>query len=141
MRAYIVWRVMWLSTLSDIGVKRRTNKNRNSLEIIRDMLSAASEKAKKTRIMYRANLSYRLMEKYLKTILESGLVECDEDSCYMVTWRGKEFLQMYEDYLERCRRIGKEIKGAREYRLQLENICFNNENNSKRMINDKRVLV
>ncbi|UCH70542.1 MAG: hypothetical protein JSV29_00735 [Candidatus Bathyarchaeota archaeon] len=130
-----------MSTLSDIGVKRKTNKNRNSLEIVRDMLSAASEKAKKTRIMYRANLSYRLMEKYLNTILESGLVECDDDSCYMVTWRGKEFLQMYEDYLERCRRIGKDIKGAREDRLQLENICFNNENNAKRMINDKRVLV
>jgi len=66
------------------------------------------------------------MEKYLNSLLENGLVECIEDSFYMITWRGKEFLQMYTDYLERCRRIGEEIGGASKDKLLLENMCFNN---------------
>jgi len=105
------------------------------------MLSAASVKTKKTRIMYQANLSYRQMEKYLNSLLESGLVECEDDSFYLITGKGKEFLQMYEDYLERCRRIGEEIKGARKDGLLLENMCFNNESNSKRMAGRKEVFV
>jgi len=130
-----------LFTVSDLGLREKKSKNRRRLEIVRDMLSAASVKTKKTRIMYQANLSYRQMEKYLNSLLESGLVECDDDSFYLITWKGKEFLEMYEDYLERCRRIGEEIKGARKDGLLLENMCFNNESNSKRMAGRKEVLV
>ena len=133
--------VVWLSTLSDIGLKKSKNKNRNSLEIVRDVLSVASEKKRKTRIMYEANLSFRLMEKYLSSLLEGGLLERVEDSFYVVTSRGKEFLQLYEDYLDRCSRIGVEIKGVYEDRLLLENMCFNNAFGSKRMMRGKEVLV
>jgi len=132
---------MWLSTVSDLGLSKKKNKNRGRLEIVRDMLCAASEKTKKTRIMYQASLSYRLLEKYLKSLLESGLVECVDDSFYLITWRGKEFLQSYDDYLERCRRLGEEIRGARKDRLLLENMCFNNELDSKHMAKEKEVLV
>ena len=128
-------------TVSDLGLREKKSKNRRRLEIVRDMLSAASVKTKKTRIMYQANLSYRQMEKYLNSLLESGLVECEDDSFYLITWKGKEFLEMYEDYLERCRRIGEEIKVARKDSLLLENMCFNNESNSKRMAGRKEGLV
>ena len=136
-----VWRVMWLSMVSDLGLRKKKNKNRRRLEIVRDMLSVASVKTRKTRIMYQANLSYRQLEKYLKILLESGLVEFVDDSFYVITWRGKEFLQRYDDYLERCRRIGDEIKGVRKDELLLENMCFNNEWNSKRMASRREVLV
>lgn len=127
--------------VSDLGLRKKKNKNRGRLEIVRDMLSAASEKTKKTRIMYQASLSYRLLEKYLKSLLESGLVECVDDSFYLITWKGKEFLQSYDDYLERCRRLGEEISGVRKDRLLLENMCFNDESNSKQMAKEKEVLV
>lgn len=127
--------------VSDLGLRKKKNKNRGRLEIVRDMLCAASEKNKKTRIMYQASLSYRLLEKYLKSLLESGLVECVDDSFYLITWKGKEFLQSYDDYLERCRRLGEEISGVRKDRLLLENICFNDETDSKRMAKEKEVLV
>ncbi len=52
-------------------------------------------------------------------------MECTDDSFYMITWRGKEFLQMYNEYLERCKKIGEEIGGANKDKLQLENMCFN----------------
>jgi len=132
---------MWLSTVSDLGLRKKKNKNRGRLEIIRDMLSAASEKTRKTRIMYQANLSYRLLEKYLKSLLESGLVKCVDDSFYLITWKGKEFLQSYDDYLERCRTLGEKIRGVRKDRLLLENMCFNNELGSKQMAKEKEVLV
>ena len=132
---------MWLSMVSDLGLSRKKNKNRGRLEIIRDMLSAASEKTKKTRLMYQASLSYRLLETYLNSLFESRLVERVDDSFYLITWRGKEFLQSYDDYLERCRRLGEEIRRVRKDRLFLENMCFNNESNSKRMAKEKEVFV
>ncbi len=104
------------------------------------MLSVASVKARKTRIMYQANLSYRLMEKYLKALLESDLIEYD-DSFYLITRKGKEFLQMYEDYLNRRRRIREEIERVRKERLLLENMCFNDKCNSKRISSNKEVVV
>jgi len=130
-----------LLRVSDLGLRKKKNKNRGRLEIVRDMLSAASEKTKKTRIMYQASLSYRLLEKYLKSLLESGLVQCVDDSFYLITWKGKEFLQSYDDYLERCRRLGEEIRGVRKDMLLLENMCFNDESNSKQMAKEKEVLV
>ncbi len=122
----------------------KDKKNRDSLEIVRDVLSVASEKTKKTRIMYQANLSYRIMEKYLNSLLESGLIECSEDSFYVITWRGKEFLQMFDDYLDRCAKIGKDIRGVRKDRLMLENMCFNNNsvrNDTKEIESKKEVFV
>ena len=131
---------MLLLKVSDLGLRQK-NRNRNRLEIVRDMLSAASVETKKTRIMYQANLSYRLMEKYLNSLLESGLVERNDDSSYLITWKGKNFLQMYDDYLGRCRRLGEEVRAARKDRLLLENMCFNNEMNSKRLASEKEVLL
>ena len=128
-------------TVSGLGLGKKKNKNRGRLEIIRDMLCATSKKTKKTRIMYQATLSYRLLEKYLMSLLESGLVERVDDSFYLITWRGKEFLQNYDDYLERCRKLGEEIRAAHKDKLLLENMCFNNEANSKQMAKEKEVLV
>jgi hypothetical protein len=56
----------------------------------------------------------------------------------LITWKGKNFLQMYADYFNECKRIGEEIRGARKDRLLLENMCFN-ESNSKQ-INIERSL-
>ena len=116
-------------------------KYRCNLEIARDMLLIASVKVRKTRLMYQANLSYQVMEKYLKTLLDNDLVECHDDSCYLITQKGKEFIQMYSDYLERHRRIREEIDDFDKDRLTLENMCFNIDSNSKRMANRKEVLV
>jgi predicted transcriptional regulator len=122
------------------------NKNRGRLEIVKDVLSIVVVRVRKTRIMYQANLSYTQLEKYLGVLLERGMVECDDNSCYFITWKGKEFLQMYSDYLERVKKIGDEVDGAQKDKLLLENMCFNNEcnsnsnSNSKRMTNRREVV-
>jgi len=129
--------VMRLSMVSNPGRGKNKNKNRRRLDIVRDMLSAASVRVRKTRVMYQANLNHRQVEKYLKILLESGLVELDDDSLYLITGKGKEFLQMYVDYIDRQRKIREEIDGAENDRLLLEDICFNNECKMKRMTNRK----
>lgn len=107
----------------DLGNKEK--KYRHKLEIIRDMLSVALRKTRKTKIMYQTNLSYSLMEKYLRDLIDTGLIERDGESCYSVTEKGREFLQMFTSYLERCERIREEVDGTARDRLLLESMCFN----------------
>ena len=126
-----------LFRLSDFRLKKTENKNRTSLEIIRDILSVATESSRKTRILYDAHLNYRLLEKYLKILLENGLLKPVDDSSYLVTGKGTDFLQNYDEYIERCKKIGEEIKDARKEKLALKNMCFNNQQNSKQNVKEK----
>ena len=107
-------------------LENRGKKYRDKLEIVRDMLLAASVETRKTRIMYQANLSQQLLEKYLTSLLASELIQCNEGIHYLVTRKGKHFLQMYDDYLGRCQRISEDIEGAGKDRIRLEDMCFNN---------------
>lgn len=134
-------RWMWLFRIPDFCLIETKKKNRSSLEIVRDILSAATERSKKTSLMYQAHLNYRFLEKYLKILLENDLLKPVDDSCYLVTWKGKNFLQNYEEYLERCKKIGEEIKEARKEKLLLKNVCFNNESNLKQNAREKEALV
>ena len=115
-----------MSRVLNFDVENKGKKYRYKLEIVRDMLLAASEEIKKTRIMYRANLSRQLLEKYLKNLLEGDLIKYNDGSGYLITDKGKDFLQRYNDYLERCRRICEDIEGADKNRLLLEDMCFTN---------------
>jgi predicted transcriptional regulator len=48
-------------------------KYRSKLQIVADMLSVVSgNDAKKTRIMYLANLSWDLLNRYLNDLMEAG---------------------------------------------------------------------
>ncbi len=111
---------------------RALNKNRNSLDIVRAMLSIASVKVRKTKIMYGANLSFHQVEKYLGALLRTGLLEYDFDSGYLITETGLEFLQLYEGYLDRSNSLKEEIERNTRERLRLKAICFNNNKENNR---------
>ena len=85
---------------------------RGALEIIRDILLVVEEAgdsgSKKTHIMYGANLSYKLLTKYLGEVLNAGLV-CEGTSYYVITEKGKEFLQFYKDYEETRRDLRNRV--------------------------------
>ena len=72
-------------------------KYRNQLCIIAAILEAANSGSKRTRIMFSANLSFKLLEKYLDLVASLGLVETD-GSIYLLTERGHEFLRRYRDF-------------------------------------------
>jgi len=104
------------------------NKNRHSLDIVREMLSIASVKVCKTKIMYGANLSFLQLEKYLSLLLGSGLLIHDSDSGYLTTGTGMEFLSLYENYIKRSKRLMEEVERNTRDKLLLESMCFGNKN-------------
>ena len=118
--------------------KRTVNKNRGRLDIVRDVLSIASVKVRKTRIMYGANLSFVQLEKYLMLLQGSGLLEHDGDSGYLVTERGIKFLQLYDGCLEESTRLKGEVEKNIEDMLRLENMCFSNKFGAKQARNGKK---
>ena len=74
-------------------------KNRDRLSIVAAVLEASNTGATKTRIMFAANLSFNLLEKYLAVALKSELVRV-EDYRYSLTEHGREFLKQYRHFEE-----------------------------------------
>ena len=79
----------------NLNFKGRVKKRRGRAEIIADILSAAMKEAKKTQIVYKANLNFRRARKYLPYLEEKGLIE-NIGSEYKTTEKGKQFLQDYQ---------------------------------------------
>jgi predicted transcriptional regulator len=102
---------------------KTVNKNRCSLDIAREVLSIALVRVCKTRIMYRANLSFLQLEKYLKALLVNGLLSFDGESGYLTTALGKEFLALYENYLKQFTQLRGEVERSTKDRQHLENMC------------------
>ncbi|HLN45761.1 MAG TPA: winged helix-turn-helix domain-containing protein, partial [Candidatus Sulfotelmatobacter sp.] len=51
---------------------------RRRLDIIADILNAASKNARKTQIMYQANLSYKVLQRYLAEIATAQLISYED---------------------------------------------------------------
>jgi predicted transcriptional regulator len=97
---------------------------RSRFDIIADILNVASEKAKKTRIMYQANLSYSLLQKYLAKIRRSNLILYERRGhCYVLTNKGKEFLKAYKEYSRHASFVQKNITDFKLKEETLERLC------------------
>ena len=72
---------------------------RSKYDIIADILEAAMNGAKKTRIMHVANVNYYSFRKYFKMLLEEGLIEEFKNSAgeplYKTTEEGVKHLKMF----------------------------------------------
>jgi predicted transcriptional regulator len=97
---------------------------RGKLDIIADILQVAKETAKKTQIMYQANLSYKVLQRYLAELVEAALI-CfeDEKRCYMLTNKGRIFLDAYKKYRKTNKRIESRRRAANARREVLEKLC------------------
>lgn len=95
---------------------------RRRLSIIADILKAANKVGKKTRIMYLANLSYALLQKYLSETITIGLIDSNNNS-YEVTEKGHEFLEKYKRYERRYSRVQKTVHKLMVERRDLEKMC------------------
>ncbi len=74
-------------------------KNRSRVEIVANMLSIARSGALKTRLMYKANLSYLMVTEYLDYLSNAGLIkeiEVEGAKVYQTTKKGIEYLQTYD---------------------------------------------
>ena len=97
---------------------------RGRLDIIADILNVISQTAKKTQIMYQANLSYKVLKKYLSEVSEASLVTFkDEKQCYVLTAKGREFLEAYKEYHKDNRHLEKQLNEIDTKKRVLEELC------------------
>jgi len=78
------------------------NNRRSNIEVIADMLRLGE--AGKTEIMYSANMSYAQLQKYLKFLLQLGLIDKvtvgNPVVTYRVTKKGLRLLRSIDSILE-----------------------------------------
>ena len=84
------------------SLKDSFKKRRGKLEIIIDILSVAMKDAKKTEIVYKANLNFKRVGNYLPYLEEKGLIE-NMGSEYKTTEKGKQFLRDYRKMKEQLK--------------------------------------
>jgi len=85
---------LYLTSYSDIRELEVSRlKRRSRLETIAEILETAKDGAKKTRIMYGCNLSYRQTKKLLNHLLETGLLTIGNS--YHTTEKGLRLLEAY----------------------------------------------
>ncbi|HEY4674599.1 MAG TPA: winged helix-turn-helix domain-containing protein [Candidatus Bathyarchaeia archaeon] len=118
------------------------NKYRDRLQIIADMLYTARNGAKKTQIMYKANLSYRLLGRYLHEVLDAGLVKSEKGNSYVLTTKGETFLNRHIEYSELRKSLEKNLESINSEKTILERLCgiANGFNNNLRSFNKNEEL-
>jgi len=102
-----------------------TAKHRSRLQIIADILDTIKGKdgAKKTHIMYQANLSYSLLCRYLDEVQGAGLAFTNAYSEYVITEKGRVFLAKFREYSERRRRVVEGFNSVQNDESTLESMC------------------
>jgi predicted transcriptional regulator len=73
-------------------------KYRSRTEIVGNILDAANGRATKTKIMYKAFLSYVQLKEYLSVLIDNNLIEyLDGTQTYKTTEKGLNFLKMHNE--------------------------------------------
>ena len=78
-------------------------KRRDRLYILAEILDIATDGSLKTRIMYRANLSFMQLNEYLGLLVTMKLVKITEGhdkTVYKTTPKGMQYLQNYKEIIE-----------------------------------------
>jgi len=97
---------------------------RRRLDIIADILRVVSGNAMKTQIMYQANLSYAVMQKYLAELTSASLISFEDGTrCYILTDKGSTFLEAYHEYSKTNRHLEKGLNDMRTKKSVLEKLC------------------
>lgn len=72
-------------------------KYRSRTEIVEGILKAAYDETTKTKIMYKAFLSYSQLKEYLSVLVENGLLDFNEAELrYKTSSKGRRFLETYQ---------------------------------------------
>ena len=97
-------------------------KHRDFLDIVASVLEAAGEGTNKTRIMFQANLSFKLLEKYLKLTRSSGLLNVN-NSTYELTPNGRVFVNKYRSICEKNSSVNDSLTELNRQREELLQMC------------------
>jgi predicted transcriptional regulator len=97
-------------------------KYRDRLCIVAAVLEATNSGSTKTKIMFAANLSFTLLEKYLDIVVSAGFVEVN-DSVYLLTESGQEFLKRYRVFHEQYAKAQEQIEALGSEYEELSQLC------------------
>ena len=90
------------------------NKKRNRLEVIRDILEVIrnrSGRIKPTHILYKSNLSYKMMMEYMDELIEKQMItegKLANGKTYSITDKGLKYLSEYESIVRFTESFGLE---------------------------------
>ena len=82
-------------------LKMRDRRSRH--EVMIDILRVVVREANVTRIVYGANINFKMAQTYLAYMVEKGLVELsskDGKICYRITDKGQNFLRKFSELIE-----------------------------------------
>jgi predicted transcriptional regulator len=73
------------------------SQRRSNLEIVAEILKIARKGAKKTRIVYGANMNFKMLDEYLEKLTKAGLIANSENNGGLIrtTEKGVEYLQQF----------------------------------------------
>ena len=75
--------------------------------------------------MYQANLSYKVLQRYLSEIVNAQLVSFeDETQLFQLTDKGRDFLDAYQKYSKTHRHVEKRLDEIASKKKALENLCI-----------------
>lgn len=83
-----------------------TQVRRSPMEMVCDILAVVSQgPTKPTHILYKANMSWKVLTVYLSYLTSSGMVEKEDEeggkrSTYRLTAKGRQILQLYQGLKE-----------------------------------------
>jgi len=77
---------------------------------------------RKTHIMYGANLSYTLLNRYLNDILIANLISQNHEGYYKITNKGMTFLDIYESYVKKKEQVEEKIAEMKSKRGELQHL-------------------
>ena len=97
-------------------------KYRRRFDILADIVRVASSGARKTRIMYIANLSFLLLNKYLEDALHVGFLRFD-DGEYLATKKGEAFLNRYNEFSNRYSSFKEDLVELESEAEALDRMC------------------
>ncbi len=96
---------------------------REKIDIMAKILEIASGNAKKTQIMYQANLNHKVLQRYLSEMAEASLIKFDKVlGCYIPTENGRAFLNIYNEYVQCNSAMQKWAGNMQQKRAELEKI-------------------
>jgi predicted transcriptional regulator len=76
-------------------------KYRSRTDISKEILEAANGGATKTKIMYKAYLSYAQLKEYLSMLIENGLIRQNSpEMTFSTTPKGVQYVKVYEQMSE-----------------------------------------
>ncbi len=95
---------------------------RELIDIYADILRAIGPGARKSRIVYKANLNFNICRRYLDELRGMGLVEANADPhpTWAITEKGREFLEKRRELKELLSRGRKKGAGTARVRIELD---------------------